>query len=486
MSMNNLSVALLLEDLELAKEFSDIFRELGVVPHFYEDLDSYWKGTLEVTPTLSLVDVKKMHEGSLLLKNHPFVKNDQLPMAFFFSTNTAPLLHSTYEFLNMGTILKGANYRGQVKSILKRLNKILSYEQKISKVEIENNKLSKQVKSLIEVSQVYKEDHFFDRYLKDVCNSFETEKVRSVDFFEACENVFTELEDVAEFSYLELSANGQRLLSPESNSMKFVSIPSLFLGRSCRDGIEGFAQNMGSQVAVDLLGGEVMSLNIKGKRNHPDLIIYLRLNDVTLSEKLDWAALENYLNGIYASFSENGKDTYKREARFITPWEAFSLFDKQINSASMGEIKNQFSLIDIDLSDIISMARLGDCGEFYWKDFYQDFITRVTNTFPKELKFISMGVNNIGVMCDYVHLDQVMTHLKNVSLRFSYWRYFEKADALLTKSLRPEVKMIPASAEAYLLHVEDVKFSALEEIETQALKSKTKEIIWGRTPERTL
>jgi hypothetical protein len=484
--MSNLSVALLLEDLELAKEFSNIFRELGVVPHFYEDLDSFWHGTLEVLPTLSLVDVKKMHEGNLLLKNHPFVKNDQLPMAFFFSTNTAPLLHSTYEFLNMGTILKGANYKGQVKSILKRLNKILSYEQKLSKIEIEKSKLSSQVKNLIEVSQGYREDHFFDRYLKDIFTAFETEKIRSVDFFSACESVFTELDDVSEFAFLELSANGQRLLSPESNSMKFVSIPSLFLGKSCRDGIEGFAQNMGSQVAVDLLGGEVMSLNIKGKKSNPDLIVYLKLNDNVLTEKLDWNALENYLNGVYASFNGEGKGVIKREARFISAWEAFTLFDKQLKAAATGEIKNQFALLDIDLSDLISMARLGESGEFYWKDFYQDFVARVVSSYPRELKFISMGVNNIGVLCEYVHLDQVMSHLKNVSLRFSYWKYFEKADALLAKSLRAEIKMIPASAEAYLLHVEDVKFSAIDELESQAIKSKTSDIVWGRSPERTL
>ncbi|WP_127714982.1 hypothetical protein [Halobacteriovorax sp. HLS] len=486
MSMNNLTVALLLEDLELAKEFSDIFRELGVVAHFYEDLDSFWKGTLEVIPTLSLVDVKKMHEGTLLLKNHPFVKNDQLPMAFFFSSNTAPLLHSTYEFFNMGTILKGANYRGQVKSILKRLNKMLSYEQRISKIEIEKNKLSNQVRGLIEVSQVYKEDHFYDRYLKDLCNNFETEKIRCMDFFESCENVFSELEDISEFAYLELSSNGQRLLSPESTSMKFVTIPSLFLGRTCHNGIEEFAQNMGSQVAVDLLGGEVMSLNIKGKRNNPDLIIYLKLNDITLSEKLDWTALENYLNGVYASFNEGGKLSLNREARFITAWEAFSLFDKQVKSAVNGDIKNQFALIDINLSDIIVMAREGKSGEFYWKSFYQDFIARVLNAYPKDLKFISMGVNNLGVLCEYAHLDQAMTHLKNIAHRFSYWRYFENADTLLAKSLRPEVKMIPASAEAYLLHVEEIKFSALDELDKLDLKSKAKELVWGRAPERTL
>lgn len=486
MTSNNLTVALLLEDLSLAKEFSDIFRELGVVPHFYEDLESFWNGTLEVLPTLSLIDVKKMHEGNLLLKNHPFVLNEQMPMAFYFTTASAPLLHSTFDFLNLGTILQGANYKGQMKSILKRLNKILSYEHMLSNLELEKGKLSNQVRGLIEVSQVYKEDNYYEKYLKSIFNSFDKTKRTAFDFFSACESVFSEHQDIMEFSFVELSANGQRLVSPEGQSMKYVTIPSLFLGKTCKQGIADFAQNMSSQVAVELLGGEVMSLNITGSEVNPDIIIYLRLSDLELAERIDWAALESHLNGIYAHFRDSGKAIIKREARFITPWEAFSLFDKQIKMASLGDIKNQYSLVDIDLSELIQTARIGDSGEFSWKEFFQDFVTRITSSFSYELKFISMGVSNLGVVCDHEHVDQVMKHLKNVSVRFSYWRYFEKSDALLSKNLKPEIKMIPASAEAYLLHVEDVRFSAIDELESIAIKKKTQDIVWGRAPERTL
>ncbi len=486
MNSNSLTVALLLEDMALAKEFSDIFRELGVVPHYYEDLDSFWNGTLEVLPTLSLIDVKKMHEGSLLLKKHPFVINEQMPMAFYFTTGSAPLLHSTFDFLNLGTILHGANYKGQIKSILKRLNKMISYEHMLSNLELEKGKLFNQVRGLIEVSQVYKEDNYFEKYLKGIFAKFDSAKRTSFDFFDACETVFSELQDIVEFSFVELSANGQRLVSPEGQSMKYVSVPSLFLGKTCKQGIAEFAQNMSSQVAVELLGGEVMSLNVTGSDVNPDIIIYLKLNDMELAERIDWSSLESHLNGIYAYFRDNGKAVIKREARFITPWEAFSLFDKQIKMAAVGDIKNQFALVDIDLSELIQTARVGDSGEFSWKEFFQDFVTRVTSTFNYELKFISMGVSNIGVVCDHEHVDQVMSHLKNISVRFSYWRYFEKADALLSKNLKPEIKMIPASAEAYLLHVEDVKFSALDELESIAIKKKTQEIVWGKTPERTL
>lgn len=67
------SVALLLSDLSEVKEISSVFKKLGVIPHFYEDLKTFWSGTLERLPALCIVDVKKMSEGDLILRDHPAV-----------------------------------------------------------------------------------------------------------------------------------------------------------------------------------------------------------------------------------------------------------------------------------------------------------------------------------------------------------------------------------------------------------------------------
>ena len=73
-----LSVALLLSDIAEVKEISSVFRKLDIVPHYYDDLASFWTGTLEKMPALCIVDVKNMSDGKLVLRDHPLVQAEDL------------------------------------------------------------------------------------------------------------------------------------------------------------------------------------------------------------------------------------------------------------------------------------------------------------------------------------------------------------------------------------------------------------------------
>ena len=84
------------------------------------------------------------------------------------------------------------------------------------------------------------------------------------------------IDEVDEFAFLELSFNGQKLLSPVSNNQKFRNIPSLWLGQACINGIELFAQNMATQVAIDVMGGDIVSLHVKGSEGNTDKIIFIK------------------------------------------------------------------------------------------------------------------------------------------------------------------------------------------------------------------
>ena len=79
------------------------------------------------------------------------------------------------------------------------------------------------------------EDKKSDNYqsmVKTVCLNFEKYKDES-DFFKVLEKVFQGIDEIEEFAYLELSFNGQKLLSPLSHLSKFRAIPSLWLGQAC-------------------------------------------------------------------------------------------------------------------------------------------------------------------------------------------------------------------------------------------------------------
>ena len=69
------SVALLMEDKAQAKEVSDMFKSMGVMPEYYDSLRDFWPGILTSQPSLCIVDVKLMSDGELVYKNHPLVQS---------------------------------------------------------------------------------------------------------------------------------------------------------------------------------------------------------------------------------------------------------------------------------------------------------------------------------------------------------------------------------------------------------------------------
>lgn len=269
------SVALLLSDLKEVKEISSVFKKLGVIPHFYEDLKTFWSGTLERLPALCIVDVKKMSEGELVLRDHPAVQAEEMPLLFYYTDKTEPLLVSTHHFYHLGVLKQSSNYEGPLKAILKRLNKVSALEQHYHMLKMTTTAQKEQIERL---EMALREEERADNYqsmVKNVCLEFE--KLRSeADFFKSIEKVFHGVDEIEEFAFLELSFNGQKLISPISHLQKFRNIPSLWLGQACTHGIELFAQNMATQVVVDIMGGDLVSLLIKGSEAKPDKIIFIK------------------------------------------------------------------------------------------------------------------------------------------------------------------------------------------------------------------
>ena len=79
----------------------------------------------------------------------------------------------------------------------------------------------------------------------------------SYDFYKVLERAFDSIKEVREWGVLELSQNGQRLVSPEVENGKYKKILSLVMCQACKVGIQQFAQNMANQIGLDILGGEI-------------------------------------------------------------------------------------------------------------------------------------------------------------------------------------------------------------------------------------
>jgi hypothetical protein len=215
-----LSVALLLSDLNEVKEISAVFKKLGIIPHFYEDLKTFWSGTVERIPSLCIVDVKKMSEGEFVLRDHPAVKAEKLPLIFFYTKNTEPLLVSTNDFFHLGLLKKTEDYESSLRAILKRLNHFLRLESENQALKADKFGMSETIEKLKYEQLAMVQTDQYQSMVKSVCIQLEELRGES-DFFRAVERVFQGIDEISEFAMLELSFNGQKLISPISHVQKF-------------------------------------------------------------------------------------------------------------------------------------------------------------------------------------------------------------------------------------------------------------------------
>lgn len=492
MSEGQLSVALLLSDLNEVKEISAVFRKLGIIPHFYEDLKTFWSGTSERIPSLCIVDVKKMSEQEFVIRDHPAVVAEKLPLVFFYSKNTEPLLVSTYDFFHLGLLRKTENYEGQLKVILKRLNHFMKLEGENQSLRNEKHVQTETIEKLKLEKLTIEQTDQYQSMVKRVCLQLEDIRGES-DFFRAIEKVFQGIDEISEFAMLELSFNGQKLISPISHVQKFRAIPSLWLGQACPRGIELFAQNMATQVAVDIMGGDLVSLLIKGNHTRPDKIMFIKSKNELFYNQFDWNMLEAYLNGFYASYKNILEREPAIEKKFISSFEAMSFLDQFLFGTTSNVTDDtktirgkDLRLIDVDLTNLIDLVLKKGSNRFFWSRFEKEFINKLEIQSRTDFRVFDYGVNHLGFLVEARDLDSFFDGLKDFSAKFSFWKYFEESEGVLSQIVKPRVSMVPLSAFAYLKATREAAIESIEKTSEKSLdkaalaKLKTRELIWGR------
>lgn len=481
------SVGLLLHDLKMARQISAIFRKIGVLPFIYENLEEYWFGALEQSPTLSIIDVRLMSQGHRTLKNHPMVKVDELAISFYFESSFSPLVQSTYDIFHMGLIQGPSNLEGQIKNILKRLNRFTTLKVERQGLGLENQKISSQFQNIMKRVEGLKEENFYLEELKRLCFEFEKARYFADDFFKVCELVFSQSEEIVSFTFMELGVSGKKLHSPALLSSKFKKIPSVWLGQKCKNGISVGAQTMASQIVVDLMGGELISLLIKGRDPLPEKLVYLKLRDLEFLNKFDWDFFERFLSGINQSFHLRIDDFKKSDESLVDPWSLNSILDQvfysklDFNLNEQSDVLAGGSLITVDFTNLVESVRGNLEKRFYWERFYKEFISRLFDQLPVEVRYCPSGVYDLLFFVSSEKSDQLFSHLSQYVASFSFWKYFEDMDSVLARQLTPKIRMIPSSVEALLLYQEaqmigeNLRKNSMKEIEN----SKKRPLIEG-------
>lgn len=428
MAENKAIVAVLLEDLNEAKNFASIFTQIGFTPKCYEDLEVFWHGVNNEKVSFAIVDVKMMSKGETILKNHPKVKNEEIPLVFYYSPETTPLLMSTYEILNCGLIKKSQNYSGQLKGIIKRVNQYWKFktEERDSLTKIKE--LEEKIKSLGTV-RIY--------------NSFlylEGEKT----FYDVVERVFESWPDVIKYSFFNIEKNGKKIISPKLKGLKYVSMGEINQGRTHLEGVDPLAQKDCYQMAEETLGRGFIALKITSQKKYPEILVIL-----TVKSSLDgfgWENFEKFLSGVYANYKlkENFFETQKKE--LIEPWELFDHLDENMDIHA-----KKLTLIDLNLSSVIYFL-LKD-NKFNWKKFLTDFSASLRKKVPGEFTITMMGHARLAFLIDWTKGNELFDVLMELNNEFPYYNYFENGEPILGKGVKGELKMIPSSVKSYLKYL---------------------------------
>ncbi len=450
----DIKVSILLDDIKEGQKLSQAFKEIGIIPFFYQDLKTFWADSLESIPRLSIVDVKKMNEGSLLLKNHPLVRSEEMPLVFFYSKETAPLLLSTYDIFHMGSIQKSSRYQGVLRILLKRLNKFENLERAYSEEKIKQSRYEDKITKLIAAQEEYREIAQKKDCLQKIISSEDKWKEEK-NFFDAFAKIVEEIQEIDSFSFLEIGNGQQRLVSPHGFYQKFKTVPPLWLGQSAQKGIGQNGIDLASQVAIDVLGGEIITLYVKGIFKDPEKLIFLKINDQSFFKFFPWEEFESFLGGLFSFFLLR-MGTVENDGDFLSPWELLSTLDQY----RFGKVQNEQSidpdremhLIEIDFERFLSSVMKNRKLRFYWKSFFANFSSELLLETRKNFKMVNWGVQKIYLLVPEATLDLIFNKVQKFVSNFPLWKSFDDIDIFLTEDLSPFVRMVPFSVEALIHH----------------------------------
>ena len=447
-------VRLLLSEMHEAKKISSVFRQIQIIPHIYEDFAEFYKDSVQSTqPSLCIIDVKKMSQGMMKLKGLPGVKNESLHLAFFYSDDSLPLLYSTFEIFNFGLIRKSEDYGGQLKSVLKRYNlyRFQDYQIKLLNDEMLDTKTVNQ-KTFALLEEQKEKNYYQDRLFK-IFEEFEKEK-GNLNFFEAVEDVFMKVDEFGGFSYMELSTNGLKLLSPPSGNKKFHKLPALWLGQELHEGIEFFAQNMANQVALEVFGADVMCLTIKGRLKNPEALIYVKVDNEDFLNQFRWNTFEDYLSNVFTYFYAQRIPEPNQISNYL---DGFLFLEKLDENRFYQNKSENLYLVDVNLADLANLISQKPELRFYWKDFYLDFTRSLRIKYSGDFYYTTTNSKHISFLVAKEKSEIFLRSVKEFAKRFSYWKYFEDREFIFTKELEMAVRSLPVSSFAYLSYVNNAE-----------------------------
>jgi hypothetical protein len=438
-----LSVAILMDDMVSAKEIASALRQNNILAQLFQNLDEFWVATNINTPDIVIIDVTKMSQQSVQFKHHPKVIDQSLCYVFYSKETTKVLLQSTYGLKPFGYIHNDPSLNFQIMSLVERRIDSIKQQNQIKEMELRVQRLQTRSQRLISDRSSAEEFKANFEFIRSFCSEVESDSL-SNDFSNALLNKMDKWEAIDGYGLYELNQSGQKLVSPEISKKKHHPFPSLWLGQANSHGVEAFAQEMALQVANDLFEIEPVMLKIHSGNQNPDLIVFVSFKEERMVN-FPWDVFESMLSSSLRRIKLH-QQSPQYASQFIPMWEALDNMDKLQQTS----LNSDTRILCLSLVPVVDVAKRRFQNKFYWSSFFNDFFIQLSGRIGKSTKLSLFGPWHVLFFIPKEDLEAESMMLQTFIKHFGYWKFFEDNSQILSESMLPTIKLIPASSSHYL------------------------------------
>ncbi len=460
-STRDLSVALLMEDPQSAKEVSAALRQAGVFAHYHRDLDEFWVAVKMQLPDLAIVDVAKMSLGATQFKDHPCVRDGSLCVAFYHKDESRFLLQSAFGLPAYGYIHADAGLLPQVVALVERRKREVELAARAR--ELEERVVRLQARSAKLVGEKSDGERFKSHF------NFISDFVREVDeaasgggeFATALFNRLADWAPVRQVGMYELAPNRHKLVAPGLARKKWLALPALWLGKECTDGIEPFALDMAWQVARDLFELPPVELRLSGGAGNPELVAYLDVDQEAL-DGFPWELMSTLLSGAWRHWRLQRRQP-RPTLQSMPVWEALDRLDQLRDQGSeAGEKPLLLSLVPM-----LELVKKDAANRFHYTACYNEFFLQLGSCLHETTRTSFCGPWHVLLMVRTPFIEREHAAVTALLAQFPFWRFFEDDAKVLGEEARPTLKPLAPSAVAYLRTLER-EFDAFPAMQARA------------------
>ncbi len=434
-------VCLLINNNAEAKDLALAFKQMGVHPFVISSLDEWWAENSKKNIPLTVADVLLTSAGNRFIADHPACQEGKSFLSFYYGPESAPLLQSITKIFHLGLIQKSPFYDYQLRPILLRANQFYVLTKKMDEKEFEIQNLENKIIKKVEEHHQIINTSVFSLKVKewiDMIINFNNK----FDFVNALAKWAEENSEVLQFGILEISDNGQKLISRQFSSAKYLAIPSLWPGNSCSLGMDFMAQSLATQVAVEMFGVEVIPLYVGNGVGTPKIGLFLKV-EAKVAANISWKWFEDILGLIYSRENYRKLNLEKGinidsevsiKTKVISSFEFYSTLNKLF--MSLEEEQTRWAHYLIDLNSLNKMIK-EQKGPFSYRNFFSDLTERIDAICSCDVYITTIDTHYICLLLSKKvgNFSVEFELLKDLSLKFPYYKYFENPDSLLARTI---------------------------------------------------